>query len=175
MRKRVLFLLVAVAACYSLNQFAPLRSAQAQSRTRGAKQAHYQALWHWLKQVDYTKWPGIDGASPALVEGQSPHGAFIKTYISPKAATNTTNPPSGSVIVKENYSPEQKLMAITVMHRSKGYDPEHGDWYYAKYLTDGKIARTPPEMKNMPIAGKFKKCIACHQGADGNDYLFIND
>jgi len=66
-------------------------------------------------------------------------------------------------------------MVITVMQRSKGYDPEHGDWYYAKYMPDGKIAITPPEMKSMPVAGKFMTCIECHSGAGGNDFAFFND
>jgi len=79
------------------------------------------------------------------------------------------------VIVKENYSPDRKLVAITVMQRSKGYDAKHGDWYYAKYLPNGKIATTPPEMKSMPVAGRFKMCIDCHSGAAGGDYAFLND
>ena len=29
--------------------------------------------------------------------------------------------------------------------------------------------------KQMPIAGKFKMCIDCHSGADGNDFVFFND
>ena len=92
-----------------------------------------------------------------------------------EASKDLKNLPHRSVIVKENYSPDKKLMAITVMQRSKGYDTEHSDWYYAKYMPDGKIARTPPEMKNMPIAGKFMKCIECHAGADGDDFAYFND
>jgi len=66
-------------------------------------------------------------------------------------------------------------MAITIMQRSTGYDPEHADWYYAKYQPDGKIAKTPPEKNSMPIAGRFNSCIDCHGGAGGDDYLFLND
>jgi len=66
-------------------------------------------------------------------------------------------------------------MAITVMHRSTGYDPDHGDWYYAKYMPNGKIDVTPPEMKSMPVAGKFMMCIECHNDAGGNDFAFFND
>ncbi len=79
--------------------------------------------------------------------GESPHEAFIKTYVDKVAARDLNVPPHRSVIVKENYSPDKKLMAITVMQRSTGYDPEHGDWYYAKFTSEGKIATTPPEMK----------------------------
>ena len=37
-------------------------------------------------------------------------------------------------------------MAVTVMYRTKGYNPEGGDWYWAKYNPDGTIAQMPPEM-----------------------------
>lgn len=100
---------------------------------------------------------------------------LIKTYLSEVGSRDPKNPPNGSVVVKENYSPDKKLMAITVMQRSAGYDPEHGNWYYAKYLPDGTIDKTPPEMKSMPVAGKFSMCIDCHGGAGGDDYLFFND
>jgi hypothetical protein len=63
------------------------------------------------------------------------------------------------------------LMAVTVMYRAKGYDPEHNDWYYAKYNPNGTVA-----MKgDMKLVGKPKGCIACHAGADGNDFTFAND
>jgi hypothetical protein len=148
---------------------------QAQSGTRVARQAHYDVLWSWAQRVGYRQWKGADGKTVDFQKGESPHGALIKTYASVKASQDLKNLPNGSVIVKENYSPDKKLMAITIMHRSKGYDPQHGDWYYAKFMPNGKIARTPPEMKNMPIAGKFMKCIECHSGADGNDFAFFND
>lgn len=149
--------------------------AAAQSGNRTAKAAHYETLWSWLKKYDYRKWNGPDGRAPDFQPGESPHGALIKTYVSKLAARDLEDLPNGSVVVKENYSPEKKLMAITVMQRSDGYDPEHGDWYYAKYMPDGKIAKTPPEMKSMPIAGKVSMCIDCHTGAADDDFLYFND
>ena len=167
-------LLMVACSMVALLGVAP-RNAEAQSGTRGAKRAHYDVLWDWLKRTDYTKWKSPDGNVPEFQEGQSPHGAFIKNYLSKRAAENLKDLPHGSVIVKENYSPDKKLMAITIMHRSRGFDPKHGDWYYAKHMPNGKIATTPPEMKSMPIAGKFNMCIQCHAGADGNDFAFVND
>jgi len=148
---------------------------QSGSGTRGAKPAHYDALWSWLKSTDYTKWHGGDGNQVDFQEGNSPHGALIKTYVNTTAAKNLSDSANGSVIVKENYSPDKKLMAITVMQRAKGFDPANGDWYYAKYMPNGQIAKTPPEMKSMPIAGKFSMCIQCHNEAGGNDHLYLND
>lgn len=170
------FALVAVPGVFRAPEKAVAQSgSRTPARSPAAKQAHYDALWAWLKRVDYRKWKGTDGRPPEFQEGQSPHGALIKTYINKEAASDLENLPSKSIIVKENYNPERRLMAITVMQRSKGYDPEHGDWYYAKYRPDGKIDTTPPEMKSMPIAGRFMMCIECHSGADGDDFAFLND
>ena len=175
MKRTLLILVIPMVALLATSFFYATQEAKAQYRTLAKEQAHYNALWGWLRKANYTKWNGVGGAPPAFEVGESPHGALIKTYVSAKAATDLKNLPNGSVVVKENYSPDKRLMAITVMHRSKGYDPKNGDWYYAKYMPDGKIAKTPPEMKSMPIAGKFKMCIECHSGAGGNDFAFFND
>lgn len=145
------------------------------SGTRNAKLAHYDALWRWFQSTDYTKWNGGDGNQVDFQEGNSPHGALIKTYVNTTAAQNFSDSANGSVIVKENYSADKNLMAITVMQRATGFDPANGDWYYAKYMPNGQITRTAPDMKSMPVAGKFNMCIQCHSEADGDDYLYLND
>jgi len=120
--KRVLIALaLPVVALVEMTVPVAPREADAQSGTRVVKQAYYDALWSWLQRTNYAKWNGTDGDTPPDFEkGQSPHGALIKTYVSAKAATNLKDLPNGSVIVKENYSTDKKLMAITVMHRSAG-------------------------------------------------------
>ena len=148
------------------------KKADAQCKSRGVSQAHHDRLWAWLQRAKYKNW---DLVGDDFQPGQSPHGALIKTYLRGAVAKDPDKLPYGSVIVKENYSPDKKLMAITVMQRSKGYDTKNGDWYYAKYMPNGQIAKTPPEMKSMPIAGRFKSCIECHSGADGDDFAFFND
>jgi len=175
MKKVVLMMAAPAVAWFAVSFWYAPQQAEAQSGTRRAKQTHYSALWNWLKSANYTSWNGPNGTPPDFQEGQSPHGALIKVYLSPHTAADANGLPAGSVIVKENYSPDKKLMAITVMHRSPGYDPQHGDWYYAKYMPNGMIATTPPEMKSMPIAGKFKMCVECHSAADGNDFAYFND
>lgn len=149
--------------------------AQSGSRSLNKPQAHYDVLWAWLTRANYGKWNGVDGKAPNFNEGHSPHGALIKTYVNETALKDLKRLPAGSVIVKENYGPEKKLMAVTVMQRSKGFDPEHGDWHYAKYLPNGRIDKMPPEMKSMPVAGKVRMCIDCHSGAGGGDFAFLND
>ena len=68
------------------------------------------------------------------------------------------------------------MMAITVMVKTKDYNPDAGNWYWAKFMADGKVAQMDtPDGKKMALAGKVQGCIECHSGADGDDYLFFND
>jgi hypothetical protein len=123
----------------------------------------------------FSPWPGT---KDEFFPGKSPHGAFLKLYVNDPVVKNPDAPPHKSVIVKENYmedeqTKEKKLGALTIMYRVKeGYDPENNDWYWVKYLPDGKVAETGD---GMPIAGRFKGCIECHASAAGDDYIFMND
>lgn len=69
--------------------------------------------------------------------------------------------PNGSMIVKENYSADKKMAAITVMFKVQAYNPEGGDWFWAKYAPDGKIE----------AEGKVEMCISCHGQNKSNDYI----
>ncbi|GAB4375072.1 MAG: hypothetical protein Kow009_10500 [Spirochaetales bacterium] len=111
----------------------------------------------------YSYWPGHEGVQP----GQAPHGVFHKVYINrtlrealPVASRVA---PEGSLIVKENLNADRELNAITLMAKVKGFDPEHGDWYWAKYSPEGKVQ----------AEGKVAGCIACHEGMRSNDYIII--
>lgn len=114
---------------------------------------------------DYRQWPMFPGKE-ALYKGQHPHGAYLTTYVSPAvlAAMQSKNDqlPDGSIIVKENYSPEKELAAITVMYKRTGYNPEGGDWYWLKYAPD----------KTILAEGKVDGCINCHRAVQNNDWLF---
>ena len=67
------------------------------------------------------------------------------------------------------------MMALTVMYRSRGYEPKHDDWYWIKYNADGAVDKAPREMGGMPLAGRVGVCIDCHSGAEGKDFIFAND
>ena len=130
-------------------------------------EAEAEALWAYITETNpYTEWsffPGHEGMYP----GQSPHGAFLKLYVNERAleAINAgeTEMPDGAILVKENYADDQKtLAAVTPMYKKTGYNPEAGDWFWAKYQADGKVAS----------AGKVEGCINCHRTAQGNDWLF---
>ncbi len=119
-------------------------------------------------------------------EGLAPHGLMLETFYTDATIGGHT----GALVVKRNYGPEgveasQVLMdpdkhlgAITVMFkRETGYDDDNGNWFWAKFLPDGSLDKNP---KGMQLAGRVAKgadmgCIACHSGADGDDYLFTAD
>lgn len=151
--------------------------AQSGSRSRGGTAQSFTArFWDYLVQVHYENWAPAPGQGLQAYPGQSPHGAFLKMYLNRIAAADPKNLPPGSIIIKENYGKDKTtLMAVTVMYRVKGFDPQHYDWYWVKYNADGTVAQTPPEKGSMPIAGRFQSCIQCHAGAKGGDFVFMND
>lgn len=125
-----------------------------------------QAVIQYIKKDNpyrsWKLWPG----KGKLYKGQHPHGAFLTTYVNDGAAMALKNKsgqlPNGSIIVKENYTPEKKLDAITVMYRKAGYNPGAGDYFWLKYAADGTIQKM----------GKVKGCIECHGTVKDNDWLF---
>jgi hypothetical protein len=69
---------------------------------------------------------------------------------------------NNSIILKENYAPNKKLMAVTVMYKVKGYNPNDGDWFWVKYDRNFKVLSE----------GKVPDCLGCHRTVKNNDYLF---
>lgn len=137
----------------------------AQPQDMALPKADAQALWAYLQKQDYTKsfrhWPGKD----KLYKGIEPHGAWLTTYVNEPAlkALNGggSGPlPAGSIVVKENYLPEKKLAAVTVMYKVEGFDPAHNDWFWLKRSAAGQIE----------ASGKVDGCIGCHS-ASRRDYL----
>jgi len=73
--------------------------------------------------------------------------------------------PNGAIVVKENYGKDAKtLMAITPMYKVEGYNPEEGDWFWAKYKADGTVDK----------AGKVKGCIKCHGQVEDQGWIYNN-
>jgi len=143
MRRYVLGLGALVCFIGFASVFVTAESAEAQSGTKapGQKAAPFEVrLWNWLVKANYRHWAAPAGeTADKFYPGKSPHGAFIKTHLNRAAAGRQKEFPAGSVIVKENYSKDKKLKAVTVMVKSKGFDPEHKDWWYAKYMPNGKV------------------------------------
>lgn len=125
-----------------------------------------KAVYDYITKTDpYQQWALFPGKEK-LYKGAHPHGAFLTTYVSEGALEAIQNKagsyPDNSFIIKENYSPEKKLAAITVMYRVKGYNADGGDWFWAKYAADGNIQKE----------GKVGGCINCHTSAIMNDWVF---
>ena len=118
------------------------------------------AVWAYLQDVGYADawrmWPGRGELYP----GTEPHGMLLSTWLNDiafEALTAATGPlPSGSIVVKENYRPDSTLAAVTVMYAREGYDPEHDDWFWAKYLPGGDVE----------AAGRVAPCQECHQAGE---------
>jgi len=129
-------------------------------------------LWSSLQgdkyQETWALWPG----KGKLYKGTHPHGMLLTTYTNETAAAalaeGVKELPKGSVIVKENYMPDAKLAAITVMDKTgEGKD----DWFWVKYMPDGTVAIKEVEKdgKKMKVtlAGSPKGCIGCHAASVG--------
>lgn len=127
-----------------------------------------KVLYNYITKVNnyknWNKWPGtveLYAKSPG-----SPHGDFLTTYVDNRALSAIEGKKGkmeqDSIVVKENYDSNKKLDALTVMFKEEGYNPQHGDWFWAKYAADGTIQ----------AEGKFQGCIDCHGKKDDNDYLF---
>lgn len=128
--------------------------------------ADANAVYEYITQTDpYQNWPLYPGKGK-LYQGRHPHGAFLTTYVSAAAEASIKDKagmlPNGALVVKENYTPEKTLAAITVMYRVTGYNADAGDWFWAKYKADGSVEKS----------GKVAGCIGCHTTAIDNDWLF---
>jgi len=127
-------------------------------------------LWSFITETspykEWSYWPDYEGYQP----GKSPHGAILQVFLDELGIANIADEmkssmDNGVVIVKENYMPDTTLAAITVMYKVEGFNPDAGDWFWAKYGTDGTVA----------ASGTPAGCIGCHGGVAGNDYLFTGD
>lgn len=151
-----------------------------------ANVAYAQALWQALEERQ------LVGEAAILTypyEGTQPHGKVLEFLEDELTLGGNT----GLVMVKRNYVGDQDpeelehavladrmrfLDSITIMYqREDGYDADNANWYWAKYQPDGSLATNP---NGMELAGRVAKgadqgCIACHQTAPGNDYIYTYD
>lgn len=126
-----------------------------------------QSIANYVERISpYESWPLWPGTEK-MYEGASPHGAFLTTYVNSvayKAIQNKAGPlPNGSIIVKENYGKNEKLAAVTVMKKVKGFAPDSGNWFYIKYK---------PEAITIQAEGDVDSCRQCHAKVKDNDWLF---
>jgi len=154
----------------------PAAGTPQQGTTQGSRQRaetpFEERLWAFLQQAQYRNWGPLSGQTGDAYPGHSPHGEMVKLFANRPAAGRPAELPYGSILVKENFDRTgEKLLAITVMYRAKGYAPDDGDWYWAKYDAGGAVST----MKGMRVAGRVNMCVECHKSAGGHDYVFAND
>ncbi len=114
---------------------------------------------------EWKMWPGKGALYPA----EPPHGAFLTTYVTDAVFSDIQGKKGaisdGGIIVKENYTPEKQLDAITVMYKVKGYNAAGNDWFWVKYFANGTI----------DVEGKVETCIECHSQKRENDFIYTSE
>ena len=141
------------------------------------------AYFEDIQAAPYTDWAFETGVPAGFYTGTPPHGlvlrSFINDIVAEAAGSGAAAFPEGSLIVKENHMPgdvdvasmarhaavegfEGNLDTLTYMVKLPGYNPEAGDWFWAKQQPDGTIL----------AAGKPDGCIGCHGQVADNDYVF---
>ncbi len=144
-------------------------------------------FWKYLIGNNYKNWAPGPGQTGDFYTGQNPHGALLKMYLNRTAAGGTHDFPMGSVIILENYRADKSLRSISVMYRTKGFNPQGNDWYWIDYHPDGTVVKSlvaaGTNINNVSLgAGQLQKtmgraanCMDCHQNGEGMDFVFFND
>ena len=152
-------------------------------------------FWDYLIGNNYKQWSPAPGKQAELYTGQVPHGTLLKIYVNRTAAGDIKGLAQGSIIVLENYLADRSLKSISVMYRSRGFNPQAHDWYWMEFKPDGTVVESVEKESQSKVtqvstsgaagklaattkirlAGKTSSCIACHQKASGNDFFYSND
>ena len=127
--------------------------------------ADVDAFWSYITETSpYTQWAFFEDHQD-MQPGRAPHGPFHKIFVNDITQNAEGAPlPAGAMVVKESYDEQKKMTAITVMYKIDGYNPDGGDWWWARYSTDGKGGP----------AGKLGMCLGCHQAKKANDFIFVH-
>jgi hypothetical protein len=120
---------------------------------------------------DWRSWWKVNQA-PLVSEGHS--NSHVDVYVDDLAKetylTMSAPFPECARIVKAKYTDasatEVEVLGIMVK-MPEGYDPDHNDWWYARYDPTGK--------KALAQGKTIFECRACHQQASGTDYLFSEE
>jgi hypothetical protein len=124
------------------------------------------ALWEYItKESPYQEW-GFWDDHQDMQPGNSPHGPFHRVFVNEVLLKAGGVPvPYGAIQVKESFDSNKKPTALTVMYKVEGFNPEGGDWFWARYTLEGKAGP----------AGKVQGCIGCHAVKASNDYILVHD
>lgn len=132
------------------------------------------AARNWETVSGYKSW-NTDTDAP--VRGDRPHGAWVHIFyneVANGAVSGSDAWPDGSIVVKENYMPNEAMDGPGMLGALTAMVKENGGWFWAKYKPDGSLHTMPADspMPNMPIAGTMDlKCISCHRGEATRDMV----
>ena len=126
-----------------------------------------KAQWDMMQADKYQETWALFPGKGKFYKGTEPHGMLLTTYVNKTAEdalkSGAKELPKGSILIKENYMPNKKLGAITVMNKTgDGKD----DWFWVKYNPDGSLAKKG----DMAIAGKPGGCVGCHAASTSGVY-----
>lgn len=132
----------------------------------GTPEDQAEAASIWEQMAEYKTWSHLAGHE-GIQKGTSVHGNYVRTFVNGIGAANPDELPYGTILVKEAFSKndEATLQATTVMKRIEGYDPENGDWFWARFTAAGEQTHN----------GQVAFCADCHFDAGGDDFSFLND
>ncbi len=149
------------AAAYAIHDIVPSETMVAEPGPDAEKLNEYIIKYNPYRT--WSLWPG----KGRLYKAKEPLG-LVTTFVNDTASYSIKKKKGmadGSIIVTENYSADKKFLALFVMYRIKGYNPDGGDWFWAQYAPDGKVE----------ASGKVKACIECHASRKNNDYIFTGE
>lgn len=140
--------------------------ASKQKDTEAIPQTDAAAVWKYITVTSpYTEWDNFK-STIGMIEAAPPHGPKAKVYANELANESIYKADNGSIIVMEDYEEDgTTLRAVTLMQKRTGYNPQAGDWFWAKFSPDGTVEEE----------GKIEKCIECHVSMAFDDYTFIQE
>ena len=120
-------------------------------------------------EFTFPRWKSLHKLNTEALKSDA-HSAWFDLYVNRLAKKAYVEKlslyPVGSLVMKPHYSNEERsgIAKLTIMLKmKKGYDTEHGDWWYGVYDETG--------MKGS-YQGKIKSCIKCHTQVKETDYMF---
>lgn len=123
----------------------------------------------WSEMTGYSDWNQHENWEGIKPSHDGTHGSHVQIWLNDSSLTSIQNQSSelseNSILVKEGYNNNtgSSLTGITVMKKIAGYNSNGGNWFWAKYKSNGSIEN----------AGKISNCISCH--SPGDDYIRFVD
>lgn len=147
-----------IVAAYGIHEIIPSETVVAEPGPNADKLNDYLVRYN-----PYRSWSLFPGKG-RLYRAEKPLG-LVTTFVNNTAYRSISGQggmADGSMIVTENYSDDKKFLALFVMYKIKGYNPDGGDWFWAQYAPSGTVK----------VSGNVKACIECHAARKDNDYIF---